>query len=297
MDENLIYLSNKIEEQYGAELKNEVFEGYESIKKVTFRVNKIKSSNEEMEKILNENKISFEKVSWYDSAFILNDVSEQEIENLDIYKDGKIYMQSLSSMLPPIILNPKAEMDILDMCAAPGGKTTQIAALTENYAHITACEMNPIRLQKLKYNIEKQGARGVNIMKKDARDLDDFFAFDSILLDAPCSGSGTIVLNDEKTYKYFSNNLVNKSVKAQKKLLRKAIKLLKKGKEMVYSTCSILQEENENIINEILSEGNVEIVKEYIPNVPQLPCKIDGAICVKPTEIYEGFFVVKLRKK
>ena len=90
-------------------------------------------------------------------------------------------------MLPPIILNPKEGYDILDMAAAPGGKTTQLAVLTQNKAHITACEMNTIRLERLKYNIEKQGATSVYTMQTDSRRIDDFFSFDQILLDAPCS--------------------------------------------------------------------------------------------------------------
>ena len=90
-------------------------------------------------------------------------------------------------MLPPIILEPKENTDILDMAAAPGGKTTQLAALTQNKAHITACEMNKIRCERLKYNIEKQGATSVYIMQEDSRKINDFFSFDQILLDAPCS--------------------------------------------------------------------------------------------------------------
>ena len=90
-------------------------------------------------------------------------------------------------MLPPIILEPKENIDILDMAAAPGGKTTQIAMITNNNSNITACEMNSIRLEKLKYNVEKQGATSVYIMQTDSRKINDFFKFDSILLDAPCS--------------------------------------------------------------------------------------------------------------
>ena len=92
----------------------------------------------------------------------------------------KYILQSLSSMLPPIILNPQANNDILDMAAAPGGKTTQIATLTQNKAHITACEMNNIRIERLKYNIEKQGATSVYIMQTDSRIINDFFSFDML---------------------------------------------------------------------------------------------------------------------
>lgn len=160
--------------------------------------------------------------------------------------------------------------------------------------------MNTIRAERLKYNIEKQGAKCVSIMKKDARILDDFFAFDNILLDAPCSGSGTINLNSPYTYKNFTEKLIQKSCSSQKTLLNKAIKILKSGREMVYSTCSILKDENELIIKELISNNNVEIVPIKIAGleeIPLLPCEINGAICVCPTDLYEGFFVVKLRKK
>lgn len=219
---------------------------------------------------------------------------------MDIYQDGKIYMQSLSSMLPPIILEPKEKTDILDMAAAPGGKTTQIAALTNNKAHITACEKNKIRAERLKYNVDKQGATCVFIMPKDSRFIDDFFSFDQILLDAPCSGSGTLDFNDSNIKKYFTKQLIERSTKTQKTLLKKAIRLLKPGHEMVYSTCSILSCENENVVESILKDGKAEIIPisfEGIESLPVLPTKISGTLCVCPTELYEGFFVAKIRKK
>ena len=216
---------------------------------------------------------------------------------LKIYEEGKIYLQSLSSMLPPIILEPKENEDILDMAAAPGGKTTQMAAMLNNNARITACEMNTIRSEKLKYNIEKQGASSVYVMVTDSRRIDDFFAFDRILLDAPCSGSGTLYSEDIKIEKTFTPKLIQKSVKAQTQLLRKAINILKPGSEMIYSTCSILQEENEDIVNNIINSGKMEIIPIKIDGtIPTLPTKIKGTLCVCPNEEYEGFFVAKLKK-
>jgi len=202
-------------------------------------------------------------------------------------------------MLPPVIMNPKTNTDILDMTAAPGGKTTQIAALTNNNANITACEMNNIRIEKLKYNIEKQGATSVVVLQADSRNLNNYFKFDQILLDAPCSGSGTIDLNNERTYKNFTEKLIEKSTKSQLTLLRKALKILKPGHEMVYSTCSILQEENEDILEKVLKEFNIEIVPIEIKGmdgIPTLPTKIKGILCVCPNKYYEGFFVAKIKK-
>jgi len=181
------FLIEMLEKQYGKEIVEEILKGYHQKRTVTFRVNTLKTTVEEIEKKLKEKQIEWEKVSWSKEAFLLKETSEKEIEELEMYQNGEIYLQSLSSMLPPIILNPKQDYDILDMAAAPGGKTTQMATLTQNKAHITACEMNGIRLERLKYNIEKQGATSVYVMPIDSRKMDDFFSFDQVLLDAPCS--------------------------------------------------------------------------------------------------------------
>ena len=293
------FLIEKLESQYGTDLKDKILEGFESKRKVTFRVNTLKSNIQEIETVLNDNNIKFEKVLWSKEAFILENVLEEDVQKLDIYKEGKIYLQSLSSMLPPIVLEPKEGFDILDMAAAPGGKTTQMAALSNNKSHITACEINNIRIEKLKYNIEKQGASCVYIMPKDSRQIDEFFSFDQILLDSPCSGSGTLDSYNINTEKYFTLKLIEKSTKSQYALLKKALKILKPGHEMVYSTCSILKEENEDIVRKVLKEVNAEIVPitfDGIEKLPLLPVLVDGTLCVMPTEKYEGFYIAKIRR-
>lgn len=292
------FLKEKLEKQYGEELTKSIVEGYERARKVTLRVNTIKSNIKKIEEELQSQQIEYETVQWSKEALIIKNKREKEIEELEIYKNGEIYLQSLSSMLPPIVLEPKEGTDILDMAAAPGGKTTQIAALVNNKASITACELNNIRAQRLKYNIEKQGATCVYVMQTDARKINDFFSFDQILLDAPCSGSGTLNVNDENLNKIFTEKLVQKSVKSQKELLKKAFKILKHGKEMVYSTCSILQEENEDILN-TLNKKEYEIIPiefDEIGQLSMLPTKIEGTLCVMPNDLYEGFFIAKIRK-
>ena len=294
------FLEDMLEKQYGIEIAQKIIEGYLAKRKTTLRINTIKSNTEEIKQKLDAKKIEYEEVKWSKEAIIIKNEDEKAIQEMDIYTNGEIYMQSLSSMLPPIILEPKEGTDILDMAAAPGGKTTQIAALTNNKAHITACEKNKIREERLKYNIDKQGASCVFIMQKDARFIYDFFSFDQILLDAPCSGSGTLDFNDNNIEKYFSKQLIDRSSSVQKTLLSKAIKLLKPGHEMVYSTCSILSCENEDIIVHSIKNENVEIVPihfEGMEELPLLPTKIHGTLCVCPTDLYEGFFVAKIRKK
>ena len=152
------FLEEKLEKQYGKKFTKEIIEGYQTKRKTTLRINTIKSNIEEIKKELEKEKIEYETIKWSKEALIIKNADEKTIQEMEIYKNGKIYLQSLSSMLPPIILEPKEGTDILDMAAAPGGKTTQIAALTNNKAHITACEKNKIRAERLKYNVDKQGA-------------------------------------------------------------------------------------------------------------------------------------------
>ena len=293
------FLYKMLVEQYGEELTCKIIEGYTQKRKVTLRVNTLKENKKNIEKILNSNDIFLKNINWYEDAFIIENVREDKIKSLDIFENGKIYLQSLSSMIPPVILNPKENENILDMAAAPGGKTTQMVALSKNKAMITACEKNKIRAEKLKYNLEKQGASRTNVMIEDARNLSDYFSFDKILLDAPCSGSGTVYIENGKFPFNLTVELINKSAKTQEQLLIKALKILKPKGEMIYSTCSILEKENEEILKKVLNKFNAEIIpiqEEWIKEIPTLPVKIEGTLCVCPNELYEGFFVAKIRK-
>lgn len=294
------FLYKLLLEQYGEKITNNIIQGYLEKRPVTLRVNTLKTNVDNIKKALNESNIKYKEVIWSKDALIIVEADENKIRELNIYNNGEIYLQSLSSMLPPIILSPKENENILDMAAAPGGKTTQVSALSNGKALITACEKNKVRSERLKYNIEKQGANGICVLVEDARKLNRFLSFDKILLDAPCSGSGTICLNDEKLEKYFKEELIERSSRVQFELLKKAVEILKPGHEMIYSTCSILKNENENNLLKILKSGKVEIVpisEEIFRDIQVLPVTIEGTICVCPSKLYEGFFIAKLRKK
>ena len=287
------FLIEKLYKQYGQEISEKIENGLISKRPVTFRINTLKTCKEEVLKELTENNIKFEEVEWNDNALIIKDVVEDDIRKLRIYNDGEIYLQSLSSMIPPVILDPKEKENILDMAAAPGGKTTQISALSNEKSYITACEKNKIRCDRLKYNLQKQGVGNVNIMHEDARKLSDFFSFDKILLDAPCSGSGPESVFNPK----FTEELIQRSARTQEELLTKALKILKKDGEIVYSTCSILQEENERVLEKTIKKFNAKIIPiKKIEGIEYLPVSIEGTLCVCPTNLYEGFFVAKIIK-
>lgn len=296
------FLREMLERQYGAEITDLIYEGFAAQRSTTLRVNTIRSSAQAVGEALTQAGIAFQAAPWSENALILPHGSEAQVEALPLYAQGHVYMQSLSSMVPPIVLEPQAEECILDMAAAPGGKTTQMAALSGNGALITACEKNRIRADRLQFNLDRQGASRVNVMCTDARQLNDLFRFDKVLLDAPCTGSGTILIEEGEPERRMTADWVAKTAKTQKAMLKKALMLLSAGHEMVYSTCSILREENEGVLADVLPGMKAEVVPIDpamlgLTDEQLLPVSIPGVICVKPTALHEGFFVAKIRKR
>ena len=266
---------------------------------MTLRANPLKTDAQTVRERLAAQDIETSPVPWYADAMIVRGAREDALTGLDLYERGEIYLQSLSSMIPPLLLGAKPGENVLDMAAAPGGKTTQIAALTGNQAMVTACEMNKIRAERLRYNVQRQGATRVTVMNIDSRNLDDLFSFDRILLDAPCSGSGTVQLGSPRSKGQFSREFLSRTTKQQEALLHKALRLLRPGCEMIYSTCSVLTQENEEIVSRVLRKTGAQIVPLELTafdSVPRLPVSIPGTLCVAPDELHEGFFVAKIRR-
>ena len=215
------FLLNRLINDYGEDLTNRIIERYSLKRVVSLRVNTIKTDSEYIKNVLNENNISYKEVSFIPFALIV-DCDEARIQELDIYKKGFIYLQSISSMLPPMFLDLEKKSALLDMAASPGGKTSEICALADNEIYVTATEVNEIRRNRLVYNLDKLGCKNVTTLRVDARNLDEYFSFDNILLDAPCSGSGTIEEND---FSKINEKLVDNIVKVQESLLRKALSI------------------------------------------------------------------------
>ena len=272
----------------------------------TLRVNNIKYNIEDLKKDFDNIGIEYEDIPWYKDALIILNSNESQIQNLEIYKNGYIYLQSLSSMIPPLILNPKENEKILDLTAAPGSKTTQMASMMNNKGYILANELDKIRCDKLKYNINMQEVTICEVINGRGEDIGEKYKeqFDKVLLDTPCSGEGRFLLQDEKTYANWNANEVKKLVKVQKDLFLSAYKALKKGGTMVYSTCTLNKYENEEILNYALNNFDIEIEKINIDLKNTLKGitkgyseEIKNAIRVLPTKEQEGFFVAKILKK
>lgn len=280
-------LQEKLKAQYGED-SDKICAAFEKERPVTFRVNRLKADEK---RVLQEFAgMTLRRAAFYEDAFILEDAAERDVQKTALYEEGGIYLQSLSSMLPPLFVEPGAGESILDMTAAPGGKTTQLSALSGGGALITACERDKFRFERLRYNVEKQRASRVTLLNEDARNLSPYFRFDKVLLDAPCSGSGTLSPSNPVRW---SEKLLAKCMSLQRALLKKAFELLKPGGTLVYSTCSVLRVENEEAISSLKGVRLVPIAPpEGVPLLPSL----EGTLCVKPDGLFEGFFVAKLQK-
>ena len=299
-------LSELVSASYSPDDAARILEGCNKPRMVTLRANTLKATRDEVANALDEASLAWKNVAFYPDAFALPHAEERDIWSLPIYEQGGLYMQSLSAMLPALMMDLEPGQDILDMCAAPGGKTTQIAALGGRQAHVTACEMHAPRAEKLEHNLAKLGAGNVTVMRTDARQLDDFFSFDRILLDAPCSGSGTLLRESARQLERFTGALIAKSRKSQFALLDKALSLLKPQGVLVYATCSVLPCENEDMVRTALSRANsgnngkhfdiVPIRPDKLADVPLLANSLEGTVTVCPTDEFEGFYIAKIKR-
>lgn len=286
-----------------------ILSGLNENKITSFRVNELKGNIDKIKNDFKKLDLSYCVDSNFKTAIILNDYYQKDgfdrgtgldITTFSIYKDGHIYIQSLSSMLPVLVLDPHDKENILDMCAAPGSKTTMIQSVCRNKVNLTAVELHKDRFEKLKYNCDKQGIN-VLLMNMNALDLNDAFKFDKILLDAPCSGSGILDISNNKYQKTFTEELIKKCVSTQKKLIKKASKLLNPGGILIYSTCSLLRCENEEIVDYALENGfDIDFCRMKInKNTFSAGSSVNENVYIKifPDRVWEGFFVAKLTKK
>ena len=300
---------NNLYELYTPLMVDKILSGLSGERLTTVRINTIKYSVQDFMKYCKENNIKFERVLWYNDAVIIKNANEKQIQKLDIYEKGYIYLQSLSSMIPPIILNPKSGEKVLDLTAAPGSKTTQISAMMKNEGYILANELDKIRCERLKYNIQKQGANIVDVINQRGEKIGKEYPeeFDKVLLDAPCSGEGRFLANSVKTYRDWSPRTVKELSKLQKKLFKSAYESLKPNGEMVYSTCTINTEENEQILKWAIENLNLKIldikieIKDKLPIIiedsdKKLKKEIEKSIKIMPSKVQEGFFVAKIQK-
>ncbi len=228
------------------------------------------------------------------------------------FAQGYYYIQNLSSLLPVLALNPKSREKVLDLCAAPGGKSFNICRLSANFASLSVNEAEKHRMQDLKQIIKIYELNVENILLGPGQGLFRTIEnkFNKILLDAPCSAEGLISEIGIKNPKYWNQKKVKNLRNLQKKLINSAYHLLGSNGTLVYSTCTYSPEENEEVIDWLLKtykDIEVEEITEFdkrsnfVPALQKWEKKVFNksiAKCMRvlPDELYEGFFVAKLKK-
>lgn len=286
-------------------------------KPTTFRVNTIKAHRDEIKEQLQRDGFKVKQVAWYSDAFILLNKTKRELTDLPMYMEGKIYIQSLASMVPPLVMDPQPGEKILDLTAAPGSKTSQIAALMEKRGELVANELNKVRFFRLKHNMESLGVDGNTddwkfmLRMEDGSVLTQEYLgyFDKVLLDAPCSGEARFIEGYPKSYGYWNEKKIKRLAFRQQKLLLACWSALKPGGELVYSTCTMAPEENEMRISKLLErvgeEAAVETIKidglKILPPVTTWKEKeynpeVKKTLRIQPTNEVEGFYIAKIKK-
>lgn len=285
---------------------------------VTFRVNTIRSNKKEVRDALHTAGFKTTYVPWYPDAFVLRNKTKRALMELPIYAEGKIYIQSLASMVPPILLEPQPGDRVLDLTAAPGSKTSQIAAHMGLQGELVANDSNKVRFFKLKHNMELLGvvderpdwsfSLRLEYGSKLCQEYEGYF--DKILLDAPCTAEARFVQGKAKTYAYWSERKIKEMAYKQRKLLFSALSALRFGGTLVYSTCTMAPEENEVQMHRILEKYGdvVEVVPIKLAGLKraasikiwknkQMHAGVEHTLRILPTAEIEGFFVAKMKKK
>lgn len=266
--------------------------------KVSIRINRLNNSKENVKKELEKINIKTED-GILDDFLILD--KAKNIDNMEEYKKGEFTVQDEAAGLIPKILEPKENEIILDACSSPGGKTTYIAELMNNCGKIEAWDIYEHRVNLVKNAANRLKINIINTRVKDATVYDENYKeyFDKILLDVPCLGIG--VLKRKPDIKWQRNKEdINNISKIQFKILETCSKYLKKGGYLVYSTCSILKEENQNVVEKFIKENNeFEIVE--IKNIKSdffnKYMKDNKYIQVCQNEYTDGFFICKIKRK
>ena len=282
-----------LEKQYG---DNNLKQAITSLKKIPYlsvRVNKLKYSEEEFEEFLKEKDIQIIKkvdtVYYVNSGLII--ISEE-------FKTGKIIAQDASSYLAAKNLGVLSNELVLDICAAPGGKTAVLAEQMENKGEIIAIDIHQHKIKLIETNMKKLGIDIVKAIVMDARNVNkQGRKFDKILVDVPCSGYGVIRKKPEILYSKNREN-IEELAKLQLEILNSAADILKDGGELIYSTCTITDKENTNNIEKFLKERKqFKVEKLYIPeNVSGDYDKLGGFCINYKEEIMDNFYIIKLKK-
>ncbi|MCI0396921.1 MAG: RsmB/NOP family class I SAM-dependent RNA methyltransferase [Chloroflexi bacterium] len=315
MSETLLELPEEFRQRLAAVLPGDALEGclatFASQKPTAFRANTLKAGVAEVRAELEGQGLALTPVSWYPEAFLVDQGQRRALTESAAFYDGRIYIQNLSSMLAPLVLDPQPGEAVLDLAAAPGGKTLQLAAMMANDGRLVAVEAVKGRYYRLKANLQQYGATMVEAYLMDGRAAGRRWpqVFDRVLLDAPCSSEARFSQLEPESWAHWSTRKVKESAHKQKGLLQAAVYALRPGGTLVYCTCSFSPEENEVAVHALLRKFGpaleIEPISLPLDNVRPGLTEWEGkalhpdlahSVRILPTEVMDGFYLCKLKK-
>ncbi|MCC0648036.1 16S rRNA (cytosine(967)-C(5))-methyltransferase RsmB [Clostridioides sp. ZZV15-6598] len=280
---------------FGQEFTEDLLEANNEKPSIYIRTNTLKISREELIEKLNQEGIMCFKVPMVEEAIKVEKL--KNIENNELFKAGLFTIQDISSMIVGKVINPKEDSLILDVCSAPGGKSTHLATLMNNTGQVIARDIFEHKLKLIKATVNRLGLKNVCIEGFDASEIDEnsINKFDYVLADVPCSGLGIIRRKPEIKYK--KEEELEDITSIQKKILENASKYVKIGGTLVYSTCTVQDMENINIITSFIEENNnFELTPIDTVNV-DLDNQDKGYLKIYPNiHGIDGFFIAKLKR-
>ena len=293
------WIIRKFIKQWGEDFTEKVLQSFLENIPMYVRINALKASFDEITSNLTSYEIKYTPIDAIPNLIRI-DETPVPIPRLDEFKEGKLVIQQKASALVSLVLDPKPDEEILDMCASPGGKTSHIVAQAGTAKNILAVDLNKERVKILTARLKLLGAEEVKILSADARTLKTTIksTFDKILIDPPCSGSGTYSSRPDIKWRMKQRDL-NWYIKLQGSLLNEASKLLEVDGCIVYSTCSLFEDENHEIISQFLKDNSNFTLMLASPMIGVHSNGLDN----KTQELYphlhetEGFFIAKMKKE
>ena len=289
-------------------------ESFEFQKPVTIRPNTLRATEEELLHQVHSAGMETQPITWCPQCHLLTKGTIRSLQELPLAESGGMYIQAASSMLVVHALQVEPEMRVLDMCAAPGSKTSLIAAMMQNQGMLVANDRSRKRLYRLREILQTQGATNVEVLCGPGERLGQSHAdcFDRVLVDAPCSGEGRFRLDRPIRLSRWSMQEIQSLAKLQEQLLVAALRCVCVGGLVVYSTCTFAPEENEGVLEKVLSRSSIDAEVVQIPehlhppsttnpltqwNGKELTKDMSGAIRIIPNSTTTGFFIACLKRR
>lgn len=284
-------------DQYGEYITKCILRGLNEVPYLTVRVNETKAAYDEVLEKLEELGYDAEEGCMCPEAIIIK--KGRSIEENQLFKEGKITVQDESAMLVAPLMDLKENSIAMDLCSAPGGKTTHMSELMNNTGEVIAFDIHEHKLELIKHNANRLAINNIKLYLEDASKLNTKYInyADAVLIDVPCSGLGIIRKKPEIKWTKTARDLRG-IIRIQRHIMDNAAQYLKSGGTLIYSTCTLNKEENQSNIQGFLEKHkDFELGKIYLGDAENIIYDEEGYVTILPNKHMDGFFIAKLIKK